>query len=453
MNLTQKQQVLDKIEEINSFDFDQFIIDSNTTSNLDDISFDTFNVKDFKSTFKKAMKQLQAEIENGLGLLLPDAVNFNNEYGNMSLTNELNTFNSYLKTFANKDMAGISLKRIIYYQVVNGFWNKSSVRLHRAETTKVNDIQEKLELVQKDLTKRIGVFESLEESYNTKLEELNETIKEKREELDSITTKIEEVNAKEVEMDTILQSSNEVEQRISEILLSADKEVVKFKELRVQFKEETEEIISSNKEVLKELTTSVDKSNETADNINESHNYIIEQKGTIEKLVGLAADGALGYKFNERKEAIEGDVNKFWKWAVPVTIALLIGWIIVVFTVLKSEIGNVWLDLIINLVKTTPFWLMVGFVISQYKKERDLEEEYSFKSAVAMTITSYSQMLSSDGEMSKSSRDEMLLKTIDNIYRKPEIKKNEDISNKREYTKELTETLGSFAEILKSYKK
>ena len=62
------------------------------------------------------------------------------------------------------------------------------------------------------------------------------------------------------------------------------------------------------------------------------------------------------------------------------------------------------------------FWegLLVGFVFNQYGKERNLQEEYAFKSAIAMTLTSYSQMLSEDdGDIkTKSSKQEMLLKSI-----------------------------------------
>ena len=169
----------------------------------------------------------------------------------------------------------------------------------------------------------------------------------------------------------------------------------------------------------------------------------------------MAADGSLGYKFNIRQGALEKSVNKFWRWAVPGSIVIALIWVFLVFTYFPAHVGNEWINLSINLVKTSPAWLLVGFIFSQYGKERNLQEDYAFKSAIATTLTAYSQMLCEDDGTEakpKSSKQEMLLKSIENLYTQPILKADKSDKGDLFSSKQLAESLKSIADMVKNIK-
>src|SRR5690606_9636661 len=115
------------------------------------------------------------------------------------------------------------------------------------------------------------------------------------------------------------------------------------------------------------------------------YTFLNGKKEEINRLLGMAADASLGTKYNDRGEKV-GKGLKFWQWAVPISVVAAVIWVIVVFTCLKSTEFDVWVNLAINLLKTSPVFILMGFVFSQYTKERNLQEEWLFKAAVAMTI-------------------------------------------------------------------
>ena len=127
-------------------------------------------------------------------------------------------------------------------------------------------------------------------------------------------------------------------------------------------------------------------------------------------------------------------------------------WIVIVFTCLLPHFTNEWLNIMISILKTSPAFILLGFVFSQYKKERNLQEEYAFKSAVAMTLTAYSEMLSESDDPKNISRQQMLLKSIEMVYNQPQIypAKSEPLFSFN--TKSLKETIETLSEAVKNIK-
>jgi hypothetical protein len=127
--------------------------------------------------------------------------------------------------------------------------------------------------------------------------------------------------------------------------------------------------------------------------------------------------------------------------------AIAVLWAVVVFTCLSAKTENAYLNVLINLIKTGPGFLLMGFVISQYNKERALEEEYAFRAAVAETINAYADLLAGKDNSEKNvneSRQKMLLDAIKQVYAKPQMHK-ENVSA-REYKKATSELM----DVLKS---
>ena len=161
--------------------------------------------------------------------------------------------------------------------------------------------------------------------------------------------------------------------------------------------------------------------------------------------MGPSADAALGGKFNKR----ETDVRKslfWWRIAVVGSVLLAVTWAVIVFLCLATKTNLPYLDILVNLVKTTPGFVLMGYIMAQYNKERAIEEEYAFKAAIAMTINAYANLLQENDSEANKSRQLMLLGAIRQVYAKPQMHKESDPKKfYKDSSKELLEVLKDLA--------
>lgn len=86
------------------------------------------------------------------------------------------------------------------------------------------------------------------------------------------------------------------------------------------------------------------------------------------------------------------------------------------------------------------------YCISQYNKERNFQEEYAFKSASALTIKAYADILN---EVSK--KDELVFEAVNNLYKSPHhlISSQKDVNSTLDLAKEI---IGKLGEVVNSKK-
>lgn len=451
MNITQKQSILNSIEQILAFDFDTFISQNNESGNLEEIKFGEYSVSEFKYTYLKVFRQLKIELEEGIGLMLPNQEVFNNEFGSATLDAESINFLSYIASFPHRNSAADILKRFVYYQILIGFWDKSMVKQHSIDLQQLNQAKEELSSVQKNLTRNLKVFEQLKAQFENQVNDFAAVLSGAQDQTSEITKLLEQSKSESLEISDLLSNANSSNTEISLLTSNINSKLVTVTNSISDYKKAFSQIEKDNKLLSEQLKEDLSIADE---NLKESKNgnaFIESKKEEIIKLVGLAADGSLGYKFNSRKEDLEKAMRNFWRYAVPGSIIIALGWVIVVFTVLSANLGNIWINLLVNVIKTTPAWILVGFIFAQYSKERNLQEEYAFKSAIAMTLTSYSEMLSEvDGATTKvkSSKQEMLLESIKNLYTQPALlveKEKTDLNSKQ-----LIDSLKSITDMVKN---
>ena len=96
--------------------------------------------------------------------------------------------------------------------------------------------------------------------------------------------------------------------------------------------------------------------------------------------------------------------------------------------------------ILVNSLKALPAVGLLLFAISQYVKERNFQEEYAFKSAVALTINSYADQLNEI-----TNKDKMIMESVTQIYKSPIHQKivQKDQSSISSSAKELIETAKS----------
>jgi hypothetical protein len=116
---------------------------------------------------------------------------------------------------------------------------------------------------------------------------------------------------------------------------------------------------------------------------------------SIKTLIEPAVAGSLSKSFSDRRKTIFWG-RVFW---FCVSTAGLSGAIFYTFdfvqtirTVIEQSSAGFWPTVILRSLILVPIYFGVIFAFAQYKKERDLEEEYAHKAAVASTLPNYGEL-------------------------------------------------------------
>jgi hypothetical protein len=352
-----------------------------------------------------------------------------------------------------------TLDKLIFYQVNFGFWDRSSINVHDPRPIDIKRRLKELEVLDTKFKSQRERIEKDLQSTTSMIEKLNIGIEKIGSSAVNLTNYKQEGETSLALLKRNLEDSNLVKSQITELQSKFTETLNKASTDINENSKKFNEIVNEHKNIETELNKTIESSKTTNENINRTKEYIDSQKSQIEKMVGLATDGAIGYKFDERQKSIFKSI-RFWKLFVPISYVLAAIWVVIVFTTLTTDVGNVWLNQLISLVKTTPVWFLVGFTSNQYKKEREYEEEYAFKSAVAMTVTSYTSLLSNDSVNEMKTKDQVLSKVLDNLYSSPLRKeegknhnflkrKKDDVSYK---AKELEDILRPIVALIKEVK-
>lgn len=128
-----------------------------------------------------------------------------------------------------------------------------------------------------------------------------------------------------------------------------------------EFKKKTEKIITENEEL---------------------------QQKVNELLVG-ATSGGLFRVFRDRKDFLLRG-RDFWKWAVGATSALVAIAVITMAWFLGDKPDIIFF---VRLAVAVPLLFLMYFSAAQYKRERQAEEEYAFKSAISLSLEPYRKLL------------------------------------------------------------
>ncbi|WP_339919613.1 hypothetical protein [uncultured Flavobacterium sp.] len=448
MNINQKQIVQDSLEAIKSTDIEQHLIATYPTeTDFSKINISKYSAAEFLFLFNKMITQLEEELENGLGFLLPFTENYANDFGAVNLQNDLSNIHSYLNSNQFTTIEPI-LDKLIHYQIKNGFWNKSEVKSHSVDLEELKKQKTLINLNQKALNKNLISYDVLKANLESTISDFKVFIDEKKLELTQITTLLSTANSQLTELNLVVSNATNKDTEIDGILKNIKDKVTTVSESITEYETDFTSIKKDNLALKLQLETSIATALEDLKKSKEGIEFVEGNREEIVRLTGMAADGALGSKFDQRQDKLEKGLV-FWKNSVPGVTILSVIWVLVVFTCLKANTGDVWINLLINLLKTSPVFILMGFVFSQYKKERNLQEEYAFKSAVAMTLTAYSEMLSNADREDNTSRQQMLLKSIELVYNQPKIHPDKSETLFSFNTKNLKETVGTLTDALK----
>ncbi|MDM1537814.1 hypothetical protein [Myroides odoratimimus] len=286
--------------------------------------------------------------------------------------------------------------------------------------------------------------------------QVDEFYEKKQKELQQITNNVSTSNTNNTQIQNLLTSSTQFQTKINTLVDQAEKDKNKIDSLKLDidktytgFKTKFNDLVIEIEDSDKDFKTKLSNFEDKLKFVEERTTYFDERNVYLDDLIGREVGASLFETFKQRKLELNPSLE-FWRWAVMVMGILTFIIVIAIFTNFFGKLGGLptnltWEIITVNSLKTFPFFFLLYYTIAQYNKERNFQEEYAFKSASALTIKAYSDILLKD-----ENKDELILKAVFNIYKSPlhqNIKgSKKDINN---ITDLLNQVVSKTTEILK----
>jgi hypothetical protein len=416
------QNVIAATNQLESVDFTELTNKAYPDrTDLENIQLSELSLSEFIYLTKRVIPQFKASLQDReVSMTLPEVYN-HPQYGNASIVGQIQNFFSYLTQPSFPSAEGLLLW-LVGYQVEYGIYSKSNKKLSDTVATNLAALSEKLQLIENSISNRQKEVDVLHQSLENSNKEIQNLIVQKRDELTQITTNLATSNSQTNQISELLNKATEQNTRITSILeqqeQNRNQSEKKYQELEQLYVEANEELTENNKKV----TTLIGDFNKQVE-INQGHLEFVEGKRTffeerieyLETLIGREVGASLFETFKQRKVELNKPVL-FWRWAVPIMSVATIIWIFFLFARQQGihEINLWWQAFAVNTLKSIPAIFLLLFAINQYRKERNFQEEYAFKSAVALTIDAYSSRIND-----LANKDKLIMEAVLSVYRTP----------------------------------
>lgn len=447
MNLSQKQSLLNIIEAFEKTDFEiAFANKYKDTATINSVSAADYTVAELLALSRKSVDQLKNRLNADDWQVLPISQNLN-EYGIVSVNNVIVNISNYLVN-CKYNNAAISIKALVYYEMLNGFWNvPKKIDLGVRENT-LSKLEQRAALMMTHAEERQKKINDLIEEVEKVKEALAAFKAEKEAEFKTLKQNQSESNTLLSDIKNLKNQADNTNSAINSINTQCDAVLKKLKEEQESVGKQQKEIYRQNEEIdatNKRLSSEV--ASESA-KVKEAFDTVTLHKDEVAKMMGYIADGTLGHSFNHRKKEVTKSIHWWGGWTILSLIAL-VAWIFVVFTYFPAQTSNEWVNVVINSVKSSPLAFVFGYALTQLSKERLIKEEYAYREAVALTLTAYLEQL--DGE-DNTDKKNLLLQTVEKLYTKPLDGKGENFSPIKIKSKDFMDVITNLTEAIKTIK-
>lgn len=446
MNTTQRQSILDAIVEFGEADFYSPFKDKyGAEETVDTVIFSDYTVAELIALAKRAVSQLECILNTNVWQVLPSDNIQVSIYGVINLSSNISNITNRLLNANYKD-AALSIKAQINFQMLYGFWEKPKHFELKIRESSLSRLEHRVELSNSLVDEKVIKANSLITELEERKKEIEDLISIKKQEFETLRQNQSDSNVILANIQSTQDKAVSSQATIETLNGQANNIVTAIKSTQ----EKIDEQIKNNSNIISQSQKALEDFNIDAENkiarITSDYDSVSNNAEEVRKMMGYIADGTLSHSFNSRKKELSKRTN--W-WIVGCIIIALfaIGWVCVVFFWLNANTGYEWADIIINGVKSSPAFILLGFAISQYQKERNLTEEYAFRESVAITLTAYLEQMPNREEEDKR---KLLISTVEQLYAKPVIASKEydllkfdskDIAETSRTLKELVETL------------
>ncbi|WP_052234875.1 hypothetical protein [Alteromonas macleodii] len=419
MNVNQIDQVRQQVTRLESFNLaKQVALKFKEYPSLNGILIEQFSIEEYVECVERLRNEFAKLLDSPLVKVVPFSYNFNNELGNSNLNSDLANLASNISNL-NFPQSVAALKRLIHFLVVNGMWNTQDESSSGIALKSLARDKKRLEVVSNHLEEATSSLGTLMEGIEQGQSRLNNFIKAKTKELDEIESLLSTARHRGSEIEDIrtdltgrLERAISLVEQAEERRSSVIKTDTEMKQLLEAIKESLNgvEEISERKEA--EYNELVRKFEDSVSKVESKREYFDERNQYLNDLIGREVGASLFETFKQRKEEFKTPII-WWGIAIPFSAIVTIFWIYTLFG--DGDLAQLsWQIFLVNTFKALPAVGLLVFTISQYAKERNFQEEYAFKSAVALTINSYAEQLSD-----KASKDQMILDSVGKIYQSP----------------------------------
>lgn len=459
MNQEQKKRIVEQLESFWQLDIDKRIAEVyKDYTDLSSVLVSYYSVAEISAYSKKMISQLAQIIETPFSNILPFQYQFQNDFGGGNLADDLTNLNTHI---AANDFASIVsvLARLVYYQVAHGFWEKITEKDDKKRFARLGELESKINLISEQLNKNVETNKNLLDALKTDKENLELLVSTKQKELTEIEALLPSARNNADEISKLFNTSTATNESINglftqqktnldDIVKKIDEEKTLYtnfqkdiKDLKELFNTEIENGIKKNTEFDKMLSSVLEQS-KTFD----------KQILVLNELIGKEGAVRLFNTFNDRKKDLDAPVKR-WSFIVIGTGVVALFLIIGIFTNFFGWIPTMpmptiidWQFLVINSLKSTPIMIVLYFTIQQYIRERTFQEEYAFRSAIALTVQAY-------GDISGSKKEDLIMQAVTTIYSLPSLMKDKPNRFFGSRSKALTDTMKEINETLKTIKK
>ena len=421
---------------------------------LDSSYIGYYSIKDFSVFSNKAVENLKRVLKSKLGSILPIGYQFQNDFGGGNLQDDLVNFISHCKVLDFQNAVSF-LYRIVYYQVQNGFWDKDLNIDKKSKIDDVLELESKLKISTEILNQNIELNKKLIDELENEKGILIQFINTKQSEISEISSLIPTARNNTEEISRLLTTSTDSNQQILGLLnqQNSNLETVKLKleeerNIFNLFHIELKEIKENYKEIVDKTSKNNIEFEKLLETVKNKSSTFEERISVLNELIGKEGAVKLFSTFNDRKEELDKPVKK-WANIVFYTGSIALALIVGIFTNFFGRLGGFpteinWQFLIINSLKSLPVMVVLTFTIRQYIKERSFQEEYAFRSAIALTVQAY-------GDIAGKNKDELISKAVDSIYTMPSMMRTKSsVFSIR--GKGLTESIKELSEAVKNFK-
>lgn len=431
------------VNELKPIDISKLVVNALGTVDLKITVFGNMSAMEIIQMHDRVFLQFVDVLKDDTYKRLPSYLMYINDGGGQEFHRIVDLLVNYKSHLLVYDFYSISkcLELFSLYQLHNGFWDRSTRKIHDIKQTEISKLKSELNGQKAVLNKSLEKIKMREKEIKLAKDALDLFKKEKERDFKVLEGIIKDSKEKQRLVNDILSNTSrlkiDIEVRKGEFE-NAQKAIAEYQE---KIKREIGEI-----EVFKESTKSSGEDyRNTLTWIKDQETFIVGKKNELINLSALAADKALGEKFHDRQQQLNKTVLG-WSIAVLISVIVAAAWIIIVFKCLAVTTNPPWLGSILTVLKSLPFLLLAGWTIRQYSNERGLQEEYAFKATVAMTLSAYADMFNHDPEKKL----QMLLDSTQKVYTKPQLFRSRNRNAKfkvSEQMEALTEILSTLKEL------
>ena len=263
-----------------------------------------------------------------------------------------------------------------------------------------NKLKEEINQVQKVATEKKDGIEQLLNTGKQLLEEIKKTQQESFSFKNTIDVESKNAHNLTAQIQTKLDDANQIVSQISAKNNTADDNIAKIQEKKKTVDEfyttvETykQEMLDTGKKAKADYSELKQTCEQKVAEYSTKTDEIVQQntvyQEAIKELLAKAVSGGLFKVFNQRQEVLSRG-TRFWKWAVVVSSMLVAVAILVVAYICEAKPDVIFF---VRLAIMIPLAFLMFFAATQYKKERQAEEEYAFKSAISLSLEPYRDLL------------------------------------------------------------